>query len=131
MRDEQLAAVAGGCDPRGPVYLDANVAFLSKGRLAGMNPDAHSHWAVGERTLDSLSGCDRVRRAREGDEEGVALSVYLDALVVREGFPKEPPVLGERLCVGITEVVEQLGRPLNVREEEGDGPGWELGHASA
>jgi hypothetical protein len=93
-----------------------------------MNPNAHSHGAAGQRSLDSLSGCDCVGRSGEGDEEGVALSVYLDAVVVREGFPKEPPVLGKRLCIGITKLVKQSGRPLDVREKEGDRADRQLGH---
>jgi hypothetical protein len=110
------------------MYVDPNVAILPNGRLAGMNPNAHSHGAAGQRSLDSLSGCDCVGRSGEGDEEGVALSVYLDAVVVREGFPKEPPVLGKRLCIGITKLVKQSGRPLDVREKEGDRADRQLGH---
>ena len=64
---------------------------------------------------------------RESEEERVSLSVYLGAAVTSTGFADDAAVLGERLGVPIrAELPEELGRSLNVREEERDGAGREL-----
>ena len=63
-------------------------------------------------------------------KKGVALGVDLDAAVAGEGLPEDAPVLGERVGVGVAELVQQACRALDVGEEEGDGAGRELAHLS-
>jgi len=67
-------------------------------------------------------GCrlDRIRGAGKGAEESIALGVDLDPLVRRHRFADQPPVLGENPLIARAELLEQLRRPLNVSEEEGD-----------
>ena len=81
-----------------------------------------------ERVLPLAGRGDGARRGREGDEERVALRVDLDAAVRGEGVAQHAPVLGERLRVRLgPERVQQPRRALDVREEERDGAGRELG----
>jgi hypothetical protein len=61
-----------------------------------------------------------MRRAAEGDEEGVSLRVHLGALVRGERSPEESPVLMERVRIGVSQLVQKLRRPLDVREKKGD-----------
>ena len=80
-----------------------------------------------ERLLPGLGGGDRTGSGRERDEERVALRVDLDAVVRGERGPKDAPVLCERLGVPVgAERVQQAGRALDVREEEGDRAAREL-----
>jgi hypothetical protein len=67
--------------------------------------------------------------AREGDEERVSLSVDLAAAGLREGGSQQLLVIGKHGPVPVAEGLEQDGRALDVREEEGDRPGWELSHS--
>ena len=67
---------------------------------------------------------ERPGRRREGEEEGVALRVDLDAAVASARLADDAAVLGERLRVGLgAELVQQPRRALDVGEEEGDGAG--------
>ena len=68
-------------DPRRPVDVRAHVPLVGDERLAGMDPDSDTDGAVGERVLSLSSRGDRIGRARERDEERVALSVDLDPAV--------------------------------------------------
>ena len=66
----------------------------------------------------------RVLRAGERVEEGVSLVVHLVALAAPTRRAHHPPVLAERVAVGVrTQFVEQFGRSFDVREHQGDGPG--------
>ena len=82
------------------------------------------------RDLRVLRGGDRGRSVGEGDEERVALCVDLDATVADERVAKHATVLGQHLGVALgSELVQQLGRALDVGEEERDGARRELAHA--
>ena len=66
--------------------------------------------------------CSRSRRKSE--EEGVALSVDLDAVVAGAGLADQAPVLSESFGVPLrSQFVQELRRALDVGEEEGDGAG--------
>jgi len=69
---------------------------------------------------------DRVLRAWKRDEEGVALGVDLPPAVLVERRTQDSLVLGERLLVVITQLFQQAGRALDVREQEGDRAAREL-----
>ena len=86
LRDEHLAAVPGRADAGGAVDVEADVAALGRGRLAGVDRpsvraaaprDGHS-WR-GKRTLCVDRRVDGVPGARERDEELVAAAVDLVA----------------------------------------------------
>ena len=74
------------------------------------------------RPLD-VDGCsDRVAGARKGEEERVALPIDLDAVRRAECSPDDAPMLDDQIGVAIAEPPEQMGRLLDVREGERDGP---------
>ena len=83
---------------------------------------------VRERPLRIGRCGDRVLRALEDDEERVALRVDLEPAVPVESLAKQAAVLGEHLLVTIAQGPEQPSRAFDVREEEGDGSAWKLGH---
>ena len=68
--------------------------------------------------LDSRG--DGITRAREDEEEGVALRVDLDPVAGREGAAHDSPVRCQHLPVVVTEALEELRRVLDVREDERD-----------
>jgi hypothetical protein len=93
-RNEHLPAMAASGDAGGTVDVGADVTLLGQVRRAGV--DAHN-------------------------EEGIALSVDLDPAVADERGSHDSPVF--RKCPRIPfrpKRVQQLGRALNVREEERD-----------
>ena len=89
------------------------------------------------RTLIGLSpslaclgrGGERVRRAREGDDERVALRIHLDAAVPRESVAQHHPVLAQELGVALPVLAQQPRRALDVREEERNRARRELTHS--
>ena len=83
--------------------------------------------AGGERLGEGRRGGECPGRCREGEEEGVALRVDLDPALGGTRLADDTPMLGQRLRVGLgAELVQQLRRPLDVGEEEGDGAGRKL-----
>jgi hypothetical protein len=132
LRDEHLPSHGRGSDSRRPVHAEPDVAVLAVRRLAGMDahPDAQLS-AVGpfvlrERSL-AVDGCGYgVLGAPEGDEERIALRVDLVAPMGLERLTEESLVLCQRLPVVPAEPLQQARRPLDVREEEGDGSGGPL-----
>jgi hypothetical protein len=76
---------------------------------------------VTEGALRLSGGPERVGRSGEGDEERVSLCVDLHAAVPLERVAERPPVPGQRLCVGVAELVQQPRRPFDVGEEKRDG----------
>src|SRR5947208_1853811 len=110
------------------------VALVAEAGLARVQAHAHTTLhsvrpgVLGERALRRGCGQRRVRRPPKGDEEGVALRVDLLAAVLFECCAQNPTVLGQHLAVTVSQLLQQAGRPLNVSEEEGDGPARELNH---
>ena len=87
-----------------------------------MQADSRLDWAGCERLGHLASRRERARRSRKGDEEGITLRVHLDPAMPRARLANQPPVLGERSRVALrAELVQQLGRALDVGEEKGDG----------
>ena len=124
---KHLAAVPGRADAGGTVDGQSGVAGLTSGGLACVDPhsnlDVHGLWPlVGEERKLSFDGSKhRLARAREGDEEGIALRVDLVAAVSRERCAQQPLMLGEHPLVPVAELLHEPRRPLDVREQEGDG----------
>ena len=118
---DDLAAVPSRGDPRGEVHVLADVALLGEAGRSRVQTDAHPDRPAASPSVISARGRERPRRGREGEEEGVALRVHLDAALRRAGRAHDPPVLGERLVVRLVpELVQQPGRALDVGEEERD-----------
>jgi hypothetical protein len=134
LRKQYLPAVPRRRDPRRAMDAETVVALVADAGLARVH--AHSHTTLhsvrpgmlGERALRRACGQRGVRGLAKGDEEGVALRVDLLSAVLFEGGAQDPAVLGQHLAVPVSQLLEQAGRALDVREEEGDGPARELGH---
>src|SRR2546423_14095427 len=108
--------------------VNAHVALLGDERLARVEPDPHADGAAVESALRVSCGSDRIGRAREGHEEGVALRVDLDTSVALKRLTQQPPVLGEDARVTVTKLGEQPRRALDVGDEEGDRPAGQVAH---
>jgi hypothetical protein len=108
LRDEDLAAVTSGAYSRRPMHGEAGVAAVARDRLARVQ--AHPHLDLdpvgpgvrkeGELSLDG--GEKRVARAREGNEERVALGVHLIATVGDERSAQQTLVVGQNGAVAFT-----------------------------
>jgi len=116
--EEHLPSMADGGDARALVHVDPDVSLLRQPRLTRVQPHAHPDRALRERALAVLGGGDGIGRAAEGDEERVTLRVHLDAVVVGKRRAKTTPVLEQGLPVVVAELVQQLRRALDVREQQ-------------
>ena len=76
---------------------------------------------AGKGLLDRDRSSDRVTGAVEGNEERVTLRIDLPAVMGGERFANELLVAGEQMAVLLSpDLLEQRGRPFDVREQEGD-----------
>ena len=96
---------------RGTVDVDPDVALLRDERLAGVHSHAHAYRGGAERGLRAACRSNRVRRAREREEERVSLRVHLDAAVLRGGVAQDAPVGREHSRVPVSELVEEPVEP--------------------
>ena len=124
--DDDLSAMRGGRDSRGPVDVDPDVALVRRLWLTGVNSDTHADRAALERVARVGGRRNCVRCASEGDEEGVALGVDLDACVRGERLSQDASVLGEEVGVPVSVLLKEPRRALDVREEERDGADGKL-----
>ncbi len=121
-REDHLAAVARGRDPRGEVDVVTHIALVGHERHARVQTNAHLDLTRGKGFGERPCGGEGAGCGREGEEEGVPLRVDLDSAFGSAGFADQPAVLRESLGVGIgAKLPEKLRRSLNVGEEEGDG----------
>jgi hypothetical protein len=110
------------------VNVHPDVALRSPQRLTRVDPHANPNQSSRKLSLSIRGRGDRVARASERDEERVTLRVDLDAPVLDESLPKNDSVSVESIGVISAELVKELGRALDVGEEEGDGAGRQLYH---
>ena len=125
--DEDLAAVPGRADPRRADDVQADVALLADGRLAGVQAHPHAHVDAagpivgGEGSL-TVDGGARRRLARAGtSRRSVALRVDLVPAGGLEDLPQQPPMVGHDLPVVVAQLLQQPRRALDVREQKSDG----------
>ena len=108
-------------DSRAAMHVYPDVAIRRHCRRPGVESHAHADRAGAECRLPRPGGRDCAGGGGERNEERVALCVHLDAAVGGERIPEQPTMLGERVRVPVrAERVQQTGRALDVREEEGD-----------
>ena len=105
LRKEDLAASADGADARRTHDVEPDVSLLVNGRLACVqsHPDADVDLARPRRgrvgTLRVDRRLERVSRAREHEEERVALGIDLDAVAHGERVANDSPVRRQHLAV--------------------------------
>ncbi len=127
LREQDVAASRGRADARGADDVEAEVALLHDRRLARVQAHADADGgALGPfvrrvRTLRLDRGRDRVACAREREEERIALGIDLDPVRRHEGLADEPPMCREDVPIVTAELLQELGRALDVGEHEGHG----------
>jgi hypothetical protein len=95
------------------MHVHPHVTRRSHARLAGVEPHADPDRAPGRpamrrEPLLRLGGrCHRVTSGREGDEEGVALSVGLMAIPLREDCSQEFALIGQDGSVVVAQLTEE------------------------
>ena len=128
LRDQNLATVARRRDSSGSMDIEPNVALFGHDRLPRMDTHANADRAGCQPFTTGRRGGKCVGCLGKRDEERITLRVHLNTSMADECLTQRAPVLGERLGIAIAQLVEQPRRPLDVREEEGHGPGGQLGH---
>ena len=130
-RHKHLTPVTGCRDPRRTVYVDAHVPLVGQKRRSRVHSHPNADRTLDKRRLPRGSRLEPVRRRLEHEEERVALGIHLHAADGRQRLAEHATVLRERHGVPVgAELVEQPGRTLDVREDEGDGAGRKvLSHA--
>ena len=134
--DEDLPAVPGRPDPRSPMDGEAGVAPVGGHGLARVqahaNPDLNSLRPVvrHERALTLDRSEEGVARARERDEERVALRVDLVSAVSVERLAEQALMVGQHGAVVLAELLDEPRRALDVGEEERDRAGRGFHHGA-
>jgi hypothetical protein len=94
------------------VHGDAGVAMLGGVGLAGVETHADGKWnfirpwTLGECPLSGDCGLDRASCMAEGDGEGIALRIDLDAPVLRERGTKHIAMRGENCAVSVQQPLD-------------------------
>ena len=137
LRDEDLSAVPGGADPGCAVNGESGVAPVVGDRLTGVQ--THSHLdldalrpGVREERELALDGREHsLARARERNEERVALRIHLVAVVSVERISQQLPVVRQNCGIPLAQLLDEPRRPLDVGEEEGDCAARHVRHAES
>lgn len=125
-------AVRGEADARGGVDREADVAGLRQAGTPPVQADPQPHLAVPgptaglHRPLDRQRGVQRRGRAFEHREDVVAAGGHHVAACRPHRGAHQPPYIGEQARVLIVEAREQVGRTLDVSQQEGEVPCREL-----
>ena len=136
-RQQGLPAVARGGDALRPHQRQRGHVFaVLRLRLADMHAHAHAEGAdrspilmaqrmlaVERRLQRGIGGCERRTQAVADDLEDAAIVCF-------DGAPHERVVARERILHRLRMPLEELGRPFDVGEEESDGTGGKVAHAS-
>jgi hypothetical protein len=126
LREQHLAAVPGGGDPRRAVHVEADVALDIFHRLARVEAHPHAHGPVRQRELRVGRGRHRIGCPREGNEERIARRLDFDSAMPRPHPPQHTVVLRKHACITVAELLQQVRRALDVSKEERDRPGRKL-----
>ena len=117
--------MARRADARGAVDVDADVALLADDRLAGVEAHADAKLLPSGQACAASARCAATAaatasRARSKQKKNASPCVSISWPPRRERVADDPPVLGEGVGVAVAELLEQLGRALDVGEHEGD-----------
>jgi hypothetical protein len=131
--EQDLAAVAGSRDSRGPVDGQSDIAAVRELGLTRVDTDSNPHLAFRrpvvrrKRALSLDRRGDRGACAGEDKEERVSLRIHLEAAEVCERPPQQASVLRQDAGVPLSELALEPRRPLDVREEEREGAAGQPG----
>jgi hypothetical protein len=79
-------------------------------------------------SLPSDRGCRRVPRPRKRDKKGIPLRIDLAPMMLGEDSAQKSLLIREQIRIALSQSRQQTRRPLNVREQKGDGAAWKLSH---
>ena len=130
VREHDLAAVPDAPDPCREMDVDPDVALAGRDGRSRVDADPHAHGPRLEPLASLARRRERLVRRAEDVEERVALRVDLRAAVPLERLPQDAPVLAEHGRVAVAELVQELGRALDVGEEEGQPAVGQLAHGT-
>jgi hypothetical protein len=104
--------------------VDSHVALVREERHSGVQTHTNTNRAGHERLGQFGCGGESGRRCCECEKERVALGVDLHSVVTVTCLADNLPVRGKRLGISLcSQVVQELRRPLDIGEEEGDTAG--------
>src|SRR5262245_13043285 len=124
--EEDLAPAARLTDTRGAMDVEAEVRPVADVRLSRMHPHADAKLdprrpvVIDKRLLGAENGVGGGTRIREDDEELVAPLVDDDPVPVLHGSAEEAPVVVEDMRVAVAQTLDELRRPLDIREDKRD-----------
>src|SRR5919201_5199857 len=117
---KDLATVACSGNAGSAMHVDPGLALVREQRLSGMQSHANPNRTIRE-GVASLGRCGQcVGCLGKSNEECVALRVDLDTTVARERGPQHAPVVGKKLDIAVTELLQQTRRSLHVCEKKRD-----------
>src|SRR5258708_32746483 len=131
---QYLPTVPGAHDAGSTMHIQANIALGGELRLTSVQPYTYTHCCTlrpGMAGKSALSiGCcgDSISSAGEDDEECVTLGVDLLPEIHAERHTQELAALRQQVCVGITQLLEQVCGSLDIREEQCDCSGRQVTH---
>ncbi len=119
----------GGRDPRGSVDVQPHVVRAGQACLTGVQTDADPYRRLlrpgvgSELALRLHRRRERTARGGEGDEEGVAFGSDLDTAPAFDGVPDDLAVFVQERAPAVAEALGEMGRSLDVAEQERDRSG--------
>ena len=134
LRTQDLPAVRHRFETRGPIHRRAEIIAVTQLRHTRMNPDSHPQRFAhlprlrADHKLRINRGADRTVRGREHRVHPVAASLHHLAAVRRDRVPQDRVVAGERGAHRIGLLIPQTRRHLEIGEQEGHRPRWQLHH---
>ena len=134
LRQQHLAAVAGGHDPGRAMDVEARVVAPAEDRLAGVDAhpdtylDARRPRVGRQRALARDRRPDRLADRREDREDRVALAGDQRPAMLCDRLAEQGEVIGEQLRERRPEVAHEARRAFDVGHEERDGSGGQGGH---
>jgi hypothetical protein len=81
-----------------------------------------------QRSLGIEGRSNPIRGGRERRLDRITDGLEVDAIVRRDGLIEQGEVAVHRGLHGCPIPLPERGASLNIREQEGDGAGWEIGH---
>src|SRR5216683_5912798 len=123
LREQYLPTMCGMHDPCCVVYVQANKSLADQGRFTCMKTHTHSHYDTfrpgmsGEGTLGSHCCQDSLSGANKNDEETIPLCIDLVTVILAKSRAQQIAALDQQASVGLTQLLEQVGRSFDVSEE--------------